>query len=64
MKEALTCGYIYCDGTIIGSFSLTDDCRSGAAEAIKELKSMGVRTSMLTGDSRSTAMRAHEQVCL
>ncbi|XP_057536974.1 putative inactive cadmium/zinc-transporting ATPase HMA3 [Amaranthus tricolor] len=62
MKEALTCGYIYCDGTIIGSFSLTDDCRSGAAEAIKELKSMGVRTSMLTGDSRSTAMRAHEQL--
>ncbi|KAL2928844.1 putative cadmium/zinc-transporting ATPase HMA4 [Bienertia sinuspersici] len=61
-KEARTCGYIYSGGALIGSFSLSDDCRSGAAEAIKELKSMGIRTALLTGDSQSTAMRAQEQL--
>ncbi|CAO2822953.1 unnamed protein product [Amaranthus hypochondriacus] len=61
-EEARTCGYIYGEGAIIGAFSLSDDCRSGAAEAIKELKSMGIKNSMLTRDSRSTAMRAQEQL--
>ncbi|KNA09246.1 hypothetical protein SOVF_155350 [Spinacia oleracea] len=62
IKEARTCGYVYSRGSLIGTFSLSDDCRSGAAEAIRELKSMGIRTALLTGDSRSTAMRAQEQL--
>lgn len=62
IKEARTCGYVYSRGSLIGTFSLSDDCRSGAAEAIRELKSMGIRTALLTGDSRSTAMCAQEQV--
>lgn len=62
-KEARTRGYIYSEGALIGTFSLSDDCRSGAAEAIKELKSMGIKTALLTGDNWSTARRAQEQVC-
>ncbi|XP_021724992.1 cadmium/zinc-transporting ATPase HMA3-like isoform X1 [Chenopodium quinoa] len=62
IKEARTCGYVYSGGVLIGTFSLSDDCRSGAAEAIRELKSMGIKTALLTGDTRSTAMRAQEQL--
>ncbi|XP_048490345.1 cadmium/zinc-transporting ATPase HMA2 isoform X2 [Beta vulgaris subsp. vulgaris] len=61
-KEARTRGYVYSEGALIGTFSLSDDCRSGAAEAIKELKSMGIRTALLTGDNWSTARRAQEQL--
>ncbi|CAN6203461.1 unnamed protein product [Urochloa humidicola] len=55
-------GYVICDGDLAGSFSLSDDCRTGAAEAIRELRSMGIKSVMLTGDSRSAAMRAQEQL--
>ncbi|PAN10292.1 hypothetical protein PAHAL_2G084800 [Panicum hallii] len=55
-------GYVVCDGDLVGSFSLSDDCRTGAAEAIRELRSMGIKSVMLTGDSRSAAMRAQEQL--
>jgi Cd2+/Zn2+-exporting ATPase len=53
---------VVCDGDLVGAFSLSDDCRTGAAEAIRELRSMGIKTVMLTGDSRSAAMRAQEQL--
>ncbi|KAJ1288682.1 hypothetical protein BS78_02G106600 [Paspalum vaginatum] len=55
-------GYVVCDGDLVGAFSLSDDCRTGAAEAIRELRSMGIRTVMLTGDSRAAAARAQEQL--
>jgi len=29
-------------------FSLSDSCMTGVADAIKELKSLGIRTAMLT----------------
>lgn len=46
----------------MGAFSLTDDCRTGAAEAIRELRSMGIKSVMLTGDSRSSAAHAQDQL--
>nr|CAB3452427.1 unnamed protein product [Digitaria exilis] len=55
-------GYVICDGDLVGTFSLSDDCRTGATEAILELKSMGIKSVMLTGDSKSAAMRAQEQL--
>ncbi|KAJ6857654.1 hypothetical protein NC651_039167 [Populus alba x Populus x berolinensis] len=45
-------------------YCLSDSCRTGVAEAIKELKSLGIRTAMLTGDSEAAAMYAQEQVKL
>ncbi|KAE9609870.1 putative hydrolase [Lupinus albus] len=57
-----TTGYIYSDGTPIGIFSLSDACRLGVEEAIGQLKSLGIKTSMLTGDSEAAAMQAHEQL--
>jgi cation transport ATPase len=63
-KTGKTVGYVYYGATLAGIFSLSDSCRTGVAEAIKELKSLGIRTAMLTGDSEAAAMYAQEQVKL
>ncbi|XP_028773726.1 cadmium/zinc-transporting ATPase HMA3 isoform X2 [Neltuma alba] len=57
-----TTGYIYSGAKPIGLFSLTDACRSGAQEALGQLKSLSIKTSMLTGDSQAAAMQAHDQL--
>jgi magnesium-transporting ATPase (P-type) len=51
-----------CGETLVGVFSLVDACRSGALEAIEELKLLGVRSVMLTGDSSQVAMYVQSQV--
>ncbi|KAH8506243.1 hypothetical protein H0E87_013174 [Populus deltoides] len=61
-KTGKSVGYVYCGATLAGIFSLSDSCRTGVAEAIKELKSLGIKTAMLTGDSEAAAMYAHEQL--
>ncbi|KAK9705856.1 hypothetical protein RND81_07G087300 [Saponaria officinalis] len=61
-KEGATSGYIYSEGVLIGTFSLSDNCRSGAKDAIRELKAMGIKTALLTGDNHSAAMHAQEQL--
>lgn len=61
-KEGKTVGYIYSGGTPVGIFTLSDACRSGVVEAIKELKSLGIKTAMLTGDSHAAAMQTHGEV--
>ncbi|CAN0911130.1 Cadmium/zinc-transporting ATPase HMA2 [Linum grandiflorum] len=58
----MTIGYVYYGGTLVGVFSLADSCRTGVKEAIRELKSMGIRTAMLTGDSQAAAMNAQTQL--
>jgi Cd2+/Zn2+-exporting ATPase len=60
--EGKTNGYIYCGATLVGTFSLLDSCRSGAMEAIEEIKSLGIKSVMLTGDSHAAAMLAQDQV--
>ncbi|GAU37978.1 hypothetical protein TSUD_205180 [Trifolium subterraneum] len=57
-----TIGYIYSGSTLVGIFSLSDACRSGVQEAIRQLKLMGIKTAMLTGDCQSAAMQAQEQL--
>ncbi|KAJ6699696.1 CADMIUM/ZINC-TRANSPORTING ATPASE HMA4-RELATED [Salix purpurea] len=60
-KTGKSVGYVYYGTTLAGIFGLSDSCRTGVAEAIKELKSLGIKTAMLTGDSEAAAMYAHEQ---
>ncbi|WP_057874953.1 heavy metal translocating P-type ATPase [Liquorilactobacillus aquaticus] len=47
--------YISYDGRFIGKISLADSVRANAAESIAELKKMGLRVIMLTGDRTATA---------
>ncbi|OIV99778.1 hypothetical protein TanjilG_26116 [Lupinus angustifolius] len=61
-QRGKTTGYIYSDATPVGIFSLSDACRSGVQEAIGQLKSLGIKTIMLTGDSEAAAIQAHEQL--
>ncbi|KAI4344443.1 hypothetical protein L6164_011672 [Bauhinia variegata] len=61
-QEGKTAGYIYSGATLIGFFSLADACRSGVQEAVGQLKLMGIKTAMLTGDSQAAAMQAQEQL--
>lgn len=62
MKRGKTIGYIYIGAELTGSFNLLDGCRYGVAQALKELKSLGMKTAMLTGDNRDAAMSTQEQV--
>ncbi|KAI9123068.1 hypothetical protein K1719_005957 [Acacia pycnantha] len=55
-------GYICCGPRLVGMFSLSDTCRSGALEAIEELKSLGVKLAMLTGDSTHAATLVQTQL--
>ncbi|KAL4590075.1 hypothetical protein LXL04_002994 [Taraxacum kok-saghyz] len=60
--EGKSKGYIFVGCSLVGVFSLSDACRTGAKEALKELKSMDVKTAMLTGDSHSAANHAQNQL--
>lgn len=60
--KGVTLGYIACKNELIGVFTLSDSCRTGSAEAIKELRSLGIKSVMLTGDSSAAAAYAQEQV--
>ncbi|KAK2646417.1 hypothetical protein Ddye_021612 [Dipteronia dyeriana] len=57
-----TIGYVYSGATLVGVFSLSDSCRTGAANAIKNIKSLGIKTAMLTGDNQVAAMHAQQQL--
>ncbi|KAM1708830.1 hypothetical protein TB2_001707 [Malus domestica] len=61
-KGGKTIGYIYSGGAPAGVFIISDACRSGAAEALKELKKLGIKTAMLTGDSNAAALHTNEQL--
>lgn len=43
------------DGRLIGIIAVADTIKSDSAEAIRQLKNMGIRTVMLTGDNERTA---------
>ena len=62
--EGKSTGYIFLGSALAGVFYLSDSCRTGAKEALKELKSMGIKTAMLTGDCQAAANEAQIQVKL
>ncbi|MFS7967163.1 putative translocase [Helianthus anomalus] len=60
--EGKSTGYIFVESTPAGTFGLSDSCRIGVKEALEELKSMGIRTAMLTGDCQAAADYAQNQL--
>jgi P-type Cu+ transporter len=50
------------DGKAVGVLSVADEVKSGAAEAIRRLRGMGLDIVMLTGDNRRTAEAVAETV--
>ncbi|KAF5790860.1 putative hydrolase [Helianthus annuus] len=61
-NEGNSIGYIFLGSTPAGIFSLSDSCRIGVKEALEELKFMGIRTAMLTGDCQDAADYAQNQL--
>ncbi|XP_023739594.1 putative inactive cadmium/zinc-transporting ATPase HMA3 [Lactuca sativa] len=61
-NEGKSTGYIFIGSSPAGVFSLSDSCRIGVREALQQLKSMGIKTAMLTGDSQSAANHAQNQL--
>ena len=50
------------DGKLLGAVAVADSVKPTSAQAIRELKAMGVRTVMLTGDNARTAQAVQRQV--
>ncbi|KAJ4888969.1 putative cadmium/zinc-transporting ATPase HMA4 [Raphanus sativus] len=61
-KGGKTVGYIYVGERLAGVFNLSDACRSGVLQAMNELKDLGIKTAMLTGDNQDAAMHAQEKL--
>ncbi|XP_031379301.1 cadmium/zinc-transporting ATPase HMA3-like [Punica granatum] len=62
VKGGKTVGYVYAGATLVGIFSLSDECRTGVTEAIEQLKSLNIKTAMLTGDTQESAIYAQNQI--
>ncbi|KAI3443435.1 hypothetical protein Pfo_000100 [Paulownia fortunei] len=60
--EGKSVGYVFLGSSPAGIFCLSDACRTGAKEALKELKSIGIKTVMLTGDCYAAAKHAQAQL--
>uniref|UniRef100_A0A1D1YBN6 Cadmium/zinc-transporting ATPase HMA2 n=1 Tax=Anthurium amnicola TaxID=1678845 RepID=A0A1D1YBN6_9ARAE len=60
--KGVTVVYVFSGAAPIGIFSLSDMCRTGAADSIRRLKHMGIKTAMVTGDSSASAMFAQNKL--
>ncbi|WP_457636024.1 copper-translocating P-type ATPase [Persephonella sp.] len=54
-KEGKTVVFVVVNGKLSGVFALSDRIKKESFEAVKQLKSMGIKVFMLTGDSEEVA---------
>ena len=57
-----TVTYFACDGKLVGVIAVADVPKATSAVAIAQLRAMGIRTVMLTGDAERTALAVQRQV--
>ena len=60
--EGKTPLYFALDGKLAGIIAVADVVKDDSKQAISELQSMGIRTVMLTGDNRRTALAVAKQI--
>ncbi len=63
-KKGHTVVYVIVDGKTVGALALADVIRQESKEAIAQLRRMGVRAMMLTGDNRHVAKWVAEELGL
>ena len=61
-EQGATPLFFACDGMLLGAVAVADAVKPTSAQAIRELKAMGVRTVMLTGDNARTAQAVQRLV--
>ncbi len=61
-KEGKTPLFFTKDNNFLGIIAVADTIKDDSAEAVKELKSMGIQVVMLTGDNETTANEVKQQV--
>ncbi|OGU48167.1 MAG: copper-translocating P-type ATPase [Ignavibacteria bacterium GWB2_36_8] len=54
--------YVAIDGKLEGVIGIADEIKEFSAEAVGSLKSMGIKTIMITGDNRKTAETVAEKI--
>src|SRR3989304_3496652 len=54
--------YVAIDGKLEGVIGIADEIKEFSAEAVGSLKSMGIKTIMITGDTRKTAETVAEKI--
>ena len=54
-REGQTAMFVAVDGRVAGLIGVSDPIKASSKEAIEQLKALGLRVVMLTGDSRTTA---------
>lgn len=54
--------YVKVNEEIIGAISLGDAIKEGTKEVIKKLKSLGIKTSMFTGDNKNISTKVAEEI--
>lgn len=54
-KDGKTEVYVIKNGKVLGALALADQIREESRKAVAELRALGIRTAMITGDSRSVA---------
>ncbi len=60
--EGKTVTYFAYDGKLVGIIAVADVPKATSAAAIAQLRAMGIRTVMLTGDAERTALAVQRQV--
>ncbi|TVR49315.1 MAG: copper-translocating P-type ATPase [Puniceicoccaceae bacterium] len=54
-KEGMTAIFLAEGGRVLAAFGLEDPLKEGSAEAVRELRALGLRVGMVTGDAPATA---------
>lgn len=54
-QDTETVNYVFIEGKVIGIITLADRIREGSQEAIRQLKEMGIKSFLLTGDNEKIA---------
>ncbi len=55
-KEAKTVVFLVINKKVAGLIAITDDLKENSIKAIKEIEKMGIKTAIITGDNKRTAM--------
>ena len=61
-KDAKTVDYFARGGKLLGALAFSDIVRPTSKEAIRELKALGMKTVMITGDAKATADAVAQEV--